>query len=208
MQVRQRFLVVEDNGGRAQALLGQGGKALLFDDGLSELGETEVLSVEPSTGRIKVARLPANVTDFIIVRADTVPTHVTIRNNRFHDNRARGIIVKGSDILIEGNVIERVTMEAILSTADTGPWYEGPGAQNVTIRNNRISDANRHIDRRGEFPSAISVGVSLHDGTVGKIGSPIRHILVEGNKFTHIYSNPRTPAFFGKGVADTQERDE
>ena len=96
--------------------------------------------------------------------------------------------------------------------ADTEPLAvvrgEG-GAQNVTIRNNRISDANRHIDRRGEFPSAISVGVSLHDGTVGKIGSPIRHILVEGNKFTHIYSNPPHPGVLrGKGVADTQERDE
>jgi hypothetical protein len=184
-----------------------GSKALLFDHGLSALGEAEILSVELSTGRIRISQLPANLSELIIAGEDTVPKQVVIRNNQFHDNRARALLIGASDALIENNVIERVTAEAILIPADTGPWYEGPGAQNVTIKNNRISDVNRYADVRN-YPSAISAGVSTSVGFVGSVGTPIRHILVEGNSFTRVYSNAGTPVFFGRGVADGQVREQ
>jgi hypothetical protein len=104
--------------------------------------------------------------------------------------------------LLEDNDIERVTMEAILVPADTrGQNYEGPGAQHLTIRANRISDVNRY-PALPDYPSAISAGVALSDGYVGKVGTPIRDIVVEGNSFVRVYSNAQVPVFFGKGVTD------
>jgi Right handed beta helix region len=201
-----RWLSVDAQWRSRAAPLTAGSKLLLFDHGLSALGQAEILSVEASTGRIKVSQLPpATAAELILAGADTVPKQVVIRNNTFHDNRARGLLIGASDALIEHNVIERVTAEAILIPADTGPWYEGPGAQNVTIKDNQISDVNRYADARN-YPSAISAAVSTGGDNTQPVGTPIRHIRVEGNTFTHVYSNASTPVFFGRGVADGQIR--
>jgi Right handed beta helix region len=198
-----RWLVVAEPWRSRLPPLTVGSKVLLFDPGLSSLGDCEVLAAEPTIGRIRVSQLPANTNDFIIAGAETLPKDVIVRNNRFHDNRARGILMGGSDALIENNVIARVTGEAILIPADTGPWYEGPGAQNVTIKDNRIADVNRYVDLRN-YPSAISAGVSVSPGYAGAVGTPIRHIVVEGNSLLRVYTNADMPVSFGKGVEDGQ----
>jgi len=79
------------------------------------------VAVNPATGMIELSSLPADITDFIVARTDGIPKNVVIRNNHFHNNRARGILLGGSNALIENNRIERVTMEGILVPADTGP---------------------------------------------------------------------------------------
>jgi hypothetical protein len=199
----QQWLSVDQPWRPRVTLLQQGNKVFLFDGGLSALGEAEIVSADASTGQIGLSTLPPGVTDLIIAREDTVPSEVVIHNNRFHDHRARGILIGGSDALIENNVIDKVTSAAILVPADTGPWYEGPGAQNVTIKRNQISDVNRYADLKN-YPSAISAGVSSGAGYAGKVGTPIRHILVEENTFSRIYSNAEVPVFFGAGVADSE----
>jgi hypothetical protein len=176
-----------------------GRKLALYDAGLSSLGEVEILAVAPSAGRIQVSSLPENVTNFIVARVDGIPKNVVVRKNQFHDNRARGILMGGSDALIEDNRIERVTMEAILVPADTGPWYEGPGAQHVTIESNTISNVNRYP--AAAYPAAVSAGVSIAPGYLGVIGSPIQDIVVEGNSFTNVYTNANIPVGIGKGVS-------
>jgi len=186
-------------------LLKVGQKLLIFDQGLSSLGESEVVDLSQSTGRVKVSKLPSDAQRIIIAGADTIPKNVVIRNNRFHDNRARGILIGASDTLIEKNVIERVTMEAVLVPADTGPWYEGPGPTHVTIRNNRISDVNRY-PAVADYPSAISAGIRLSAGYAGRVGTPIRDIVVESNSITNVYRNGGTPVFFGRGVEGGQAK--
>jgi len=111
---------------------------------------------------IELSSLPTSGPNFIIARTDGLPKNVVIRNNQFHDNRARGILIGGSDALIENNSIERVTMEAILVPADTGPWYEGPGAQHVTIQDNTLTEVNRFP--ASTYPAAISAGISMTSG--------------------------------------------
>jgi hypothetical protein len=177
----------------------------LYDAGLSSLGEVEILAVAPASGRIQVSSLPANVTNFVVARADGIPKNVVIRQNQFHDNRARGILMGGSDALVENNVIERVTMEAILVSAGTDPWYEGPGAQHVEINANTISDVNR-FPAVPTFPSAISAGLSISAGHVGAIGSPIQDINVNGNSFKNVYTNATEPVSIGIGVSGMHVR--
>jgi hypothetical protein len=178
------------------SMFAPGNRVLLFDRGLNALGAADILEVVPASLRLRLSNLPAVVGDVLIARSDYLPKKVTIRNNRFHDHRARGILMGGSDASIEANVIERVTMEAVLVFANT---VEGPGAQHVTIRRNRISDVNRYTDARN-YPCAISAGVDLDSDYAGSVGSTIRDIVVEENSFAHLYSNSDRPVCFGRGV--------
>jgi hypothetical protein len=61
-----------------------------------------------------------------------------VRNNQFLHNRARGALLQTPYGLIEGNTFSGQTMYPLLLT--TFP-PEGPGAQNLRITNNQISDS-------------------------------------------------------------------
>jgi pectate lyase len=173
----------------------------VYDRGFSELGQAKVIAVNPNTHQLSISRLPSIPGDVLIVEDRAVPANVIIQNNRFHDHRARGILIGASNALIQNNSIERVTGAAILIPADDGPNYEGPGAENVTIRENRISDVNRHANLP-DYPSAISAGIILGEPQGGRVGAPIKHIDVERNQFTNVFTNADKPITFSLGVAD------
>ena len=82
--------------------------------------------------------------------------------------RARNILVKGSDALIENNTFYNTHMTSILA----GPefyWGEGPTVRNLVIRNNRFMN----IDG-----SSINLGCHHSDESFDN-----RNILIEGNTF-------------------------
>lgn len=62
-----------------------------------------------------------------------------IRNNTIRNNRARGILVKADNGLIEGNVLERNTMFGVLVTPETDS-NEADYSHMLTIRNNTFKD--------------------------------------------------------------------
>ncbi len=86
------FLTVIDQWRGRLSEISVGKKVLLYDRGLSRVAECEATSVSPSEGRITLSKMPMNLREVIIARADGIPANVVIRNNRFHDNRARGIL--------------------------------------------------------------------------------------------------------------------
>jgi hypothetical protein len=184
-------------------LLTVGAKILFYDSGLTTLGSATVLAVDPASARFQVSSAPTSTTDLIVTRADGVPSYVTVSNNYFHDHRARGILMGGSQATVANNTIERVTMEAILIDADADTWYEGPGAQHVTITGNHISNVNRNPDA-ADYPAAISAGVVLPRAYTGKIGSPIQDIHVDQNALSNLLSAGSTPVFFGRGVSGAE----
>ena len=113
--------------------------------------------------------------------------NVIIRNCRFHDNRARGVIVQARDVTIENNVF-RHTMSGGINIA-TGytfkQWSEGYGVSNVVIRGNLFDNANpkgagaRH--RRPTIYAGIYLKTDPSDATTDY---PIlRDILIERNVF-------------------------
>ena len=181
-----------------------GGSVSLYDAGLNALGVSKVLAVNPRAGLVQLSSLPANTSNFVIARTAGIPQNVVIRNNQFHDNRARGILMGGSNALVVNNQIERVTMEAVLVTADDSYWYEGPGAQNVTIENNTIVSVNRFP--ASNLPDAISAGTSVPTTYSGSIGTPIQNLIVQGNSFTSLYTNPNTPVSIGSGASGTNSQ--
>ena len=91
-----------------------------------------------------------------------------IKNCRFQNMRARCILVKTSDSVIENNTFYNTHMTAILA----GPefyWGEAPAVRNLVIRNNRFIN----ID-------GSSINLGCHDSTQSYDN---RNILIEGNTF-------------------------
>ncbi|MGN0180210.1 MAG: right-handed parallel beta-helix repeat-containing protein [Monoglobaceae bacterium] len=65
--------------------------------------------------------------------------HFVIRRCRFHENRARGILVQADDGLIEDCEFYNIQGAAVqIETGISSAWCEGRGVKNLVIRNNRM----------------------------------------------------------------------
>lgn len=73
----------------------------------------------------------------VVIANERMGNGFTIRNCRFGSTRARALLIKASDGLIENNDIERSHYDAI-SIYPEYEWLEGGCSRNVTIRNNRL----------------------------------------------------------------------
>lgn len=90
-----------------------------------------------------------------------------ISNNTFSGNRARGLMIQATDGLIENNRFVDIIGPAIQITAGNRFFYEGPGAERVIVRGNRIERCNTAIWERGpdgRHLAAISVGSETPTG--------------------------------------------
>lgn len=99
-----------------------------------------------------------------------------IRNCRFTNNRARGVLLQGSNGILENNLFENIQGAAIqIETGCESRWSEGHGVKNLIIRNNII----RHCDLNAWQMAVIYMGVYLPDG---RCEYPVfQHILIENN---------------------------
>jgi hypothetical protein len=176
-----------------------GGEVLLFDLGLRAYGSAQVVDIDGDKLRVLLSKAPSNVSALVLTASDRVPRDVIIRNNRFHDHRGRGILIGASNAIIQGNIIERVTMAAIMVPADTNHWFEGPGATNVKIFENTISKVNA-IVYGPDYPSAISVAFEPSPEYQGPLGAAFKRIMVENNMFRDVFNNASAPVFFGRGT--------
>jgi hypothetical protein len=118
-----------------------------------------------------------------IVNLDDVGTAV-IRNSRFQSLRARNLLIKSSDTLIENNVFHDTVMASILA----GPefyWDEGPAVRHLVIRNNRFED----ISGSGIFVAAHTTQSEFPqpNGHAQKMPESLdnRDITIEGNTFVN-----------------------
>lgn len=83
--------------------------------------------------------LPAGVGfDFVAANADAVGAGFALRNNVIRNHRARGMLIKGSHGVVEGNVITNSSLGGIIITPELY-WEEASYATNVTVRNNIIT---------------------------------------------------------------------
>ena len=81
--------------------------------------------------------LPANLDINDLVINLTQSNHrFLVTRNYFHDHRARGILIQSQDGVVENNRVKNTTMQGIDIFADAAYFREGPGAENVIVRNN------------------------------------------------------------------------
>ena len=101
-----------------------------------------------------------------------------IRNCRFVNNRARGVLLQDSNGLVEDNVFENIQGAAIqIETGCESRWSEGHGVKNLIIRRNII----RHCDLNAWQMAELYMGVYLPGGRTKT--SVFENILIENNSF-------------------------
>lgn len=82
--------------------------------------------------------------NYIVYSGECNSGHYVIRNNYFHSNRARGLLLQSSDGLCENNRFYKIQGQAIKVIMDIlrGYWLEGTGVDNLVIRSNTFEDCN------------------------------------------------------------------
>jgi hypothetical protein len=76
-----------------------------------------------------------------------------IRNNSFLHNRARGVLLQTSEGQLTGNTFDGQTLHSIYIISSPY-WGEGPGAQNLVVANNKISNPGNYIQSTSD-PSSV-----------------------------------------------------
>jgi hypothetical protein len=106
-----------------------------------------------------------------------------IRNCTIRDSFARGILAKGGDGLIEGNLIERMARAAIEFNPEMAHWSENDYAVGVVVRGNTIRQVS-HNRQVGELrhPGAITL-FGFRNGAYVPAPGGHRDILISGNRF-------------------------
>lgn len=116
---------------------------------------------------------------YIVYSLDIDSGNYAVRNNYFHENRARGLLLQSSNGICENNRFYKTEMQAIKIIMDIshGLWYEGTGVDRLTVRNNTFEMCD-YIST-GEV---ITVGTNI-DGR-SAVSQPFSNIVISGNTFT------------------------
>ncbi len=104
-----------------------------------------------------------------------------IRNNYFHENRARALLLQSSNGLCENNRFYKIMGQAIKVIMDIEPnaWLEGTGVDNLIIRNNVFDNCDVV-----EWGAIIEIGTNL-DGRDAE-AVVFTNIEITDNTFTNI----------------------
>lgn len=106
-----------------------------------------------------------------------------IRNNYFHENRARGLLLQSSNGLCENNRFYKTMAQAIKVVMDIEPtlWQEGTGVDNLIIRGNTFEKCNY-----SDWGSVIEIGTNIAGRSAET--AVFTNIEISSNKFTDIPS--------------------
>jgi hypothetical protein len=121
----------------------QGDPVALFNSEMkSEDGQWRIATITRSpadqTNKLTLDHvIPPSAKGGFLVDLNFSGARYIVRNNQFLHNRARGALLQTSYGLVEGNTFTGQTMYALFLTMFAP---EGPGAQDVLVANNKISD--------------------------------------------------------------------
>ena len=118
-----------------------------------------VKALEGITKEVVVESLPESVSEgFVAYSTECDSSNYVIRNNYFHENRARGLLLQSSNGLCENNRFYKTMAQAIKVVMDIEPtlWQEGTGVDNLIIRNNTFEKCNY-----SDWGSVIEIGTNI-----------------------------------------------
>jgi len=124
-------------------------------------------------------KIPEEIKEgYMLVNKSFGSNYYIIRNNYFHENRARGLLLQCSNGLVENNRFYRTEGAAIfiMLEALVGLWYEGSGVDGLVIRNNTFTDVNC-----GDWTSCLDMISNIPDKTSDY--APFRNIEIYNNTF-------------------------
>ena len=107
------------------------------------LGNGLVASLQSPATIALVDPLPAFVSRYdLINNAASYADYVEVTDTLFKDNRARGALLKSSNVYAARNVFDHTTGSAIETEVDGCYWYEGHPVRNWTVTNNTMIGCN------------------------------------------------------------------
>ena len=115
---------------------------------LEEVAVRTVVAVEQDSVRREYRVVLDEPVNIAAGRAPLVNTKMmdsstyVVRNNYFHDNRARGMLIQTPHGRIEGNVVRNPTMSCLNVTTDASTFFEGYGATDLLVTRNRFEGCN------------------------------------------------------------------
>ncbi len=136
------------------------------------------------TNEVVVDNLPEEVTEgFVAYSTECDSSNYVIRNNYFHENRARGLLLQSSNGLCENNRFYKTMAQAIKIVMDIEPtlWQEGTGVDNLVIRNNTFEKCNF-----SDWGNVIEIGTNIA-GESAKT-AVFTNIEISSNEFSDIPS--------------------
>ena len=101
----------------------------------------------------------------VVISNERMGNGFTIRNCRFGSTRARAMLIKASNGLIENNTVERSNYDAI-SIYPEYYWLEGGCSRNVTIRGNTLRNNGGGIYIGGTSGNGTRLPPDAHGGMV------------------------------------------
>jgi hypothetical protein len=119
--------------------------------------------------------------DCVVANGNALGSGYRVRNNTIRHHRARGVLLKADDGLVENNTIEGSTIGGIIITPEF-EWAEADYSRNIIIRNNTI----RYVGYFGYQMGAISVGAWDSDHNHAVAGAGHQNIVIEGNTISDI----------------------
>lgn len=153
--------------------------------------EAKIINIfDPSVSGIDIQfnkKLPAEIVKGAILSNMSYDSgNYVIRGNYFHENRARGLLLRANNGLVENNRLYKTQGAAILIQIDIAPlWSEGTGIENLMVRNNIIDTCNVN-----DWGALVEFGVNIS----GKIpAQPVfKNITFEKNQFLNFPSRAFT----------------
>ncbi len=118
-----------------------------------------VKALEGITKEVIVESLPESVrAGWTAYNKECSSGNYVIRNNYFHENRARGLLLHSSNGLCENNRFYKTMARAIKVVMDIEPtlWQEGTGVDNLIIRNNTFEKCNY-----SDWGAVIEIGTNI-----------------------------------------------
>jgi len=165
------------------------GDTMLFRD--KHFNLTDITAVVETSERLENGlrrvtfreALPDKVAEgWFLFNGDNTGGNYVIRNNYFHEHRARSLLLQTSNGLVENNVFYKTTHNAIKIVMDiNGVWHEGTGADNIVVRNNKF------IECAVIGTEVIEVGTKVLEKS--KRATAFTNIRIEDNEFTDLCGN-------------------
>ncbi len=144
-----------------------------------------VKALEGITKEVKVEKLPVGVTEgFTAFNLECDSSNYVIRDNYFHENRARGLLLQSSNGLCENNRFYKTMAQAIKVVMDIEPtlWQEGTGVDNLVIRDNSFEKCNY-----SDWGSVIEIGTNIAGESAQT--TVFTNVEISSNEFKDIPSN-------------------
>lgn len=172
------------SGGMARSI--SPGDVIAFKNGRFEtLSFTApAISVSESGGGLFAIRFGESLPDTVkagglIYNTAFFSGNYVIRGCRFHENRARGLLLQSSNGLCENNDFYKIMGNAVKVVMDVSPglWQEGTGVDSLVIRGNRFDMCSY-----SNWGAVVVIGTSL-SGKPAKTALAFTNIEISGNSF-------------------------